>query len=106
MAENGKQDSAIAGASKGITPGVIMAGNSKKDFTGDAASKGAATGVNIKPQLLRVSTIVKQQGIDSVTAKAVMTANRLKPTNRIEPAKFLKLVEQFRNRKIKQVGRR
>ena len=105
MAENGKQDSAIAGASKGVTPGVIMAGNSKKDFTGDAASKGAATGVNIKPQLLRVSTIVKKHEIDSRTAAAVMTANRLKPANRIEPGKFLKMVEQFRSRTIKQTGR-
>ena len=83
-----------------------MADDIKSSSAVSGASKSVAPGVNIKPQLLRVSTIVKNQGIDSVTAKAVMTANRLKPTNRIEPAKFLKLVEQFRNRKIKQVGRR
>ena len=83
-----------------------MADDIKSSSAVSGVSKSVAPGVNIKPQLLRVSTIVKNQGIDSVTAKAVMTANRLKPTNRIEPAKFLKLVEQFRNRKIKQVGRR
>jgi hypothetical protein len=39
-----------------------------------------------------------------VTASAVMTANKLNPGSRIEPAKFLKMVEQFRNRKIKNPG--
>ena len=58
------------------------------------------------PQLLRVTTIIKNYKIDAVTAKAVMTANRLKLTSRIEPAKLLQMVEKFRNRKIKNTGRR
>ena len=67
-----------------------------------ASSKDETAGS--KPQLLRVSTVVKNNRIDSVTAAAVMTANRLKPGNRIEPAKFLKMVESFRKRKIKRSG--
>ena len=71
-----------------------------------APSKNETAGSNTasKPQLLRVSTIVKNNRIDSVTAAAVMTANRLRPGNRIEPAKFLKMVESFRKRKIKRTG--
>ena len=55
-----------------------------------------------KTQVLRVSTIVKNSKIDSVTSAAVMTAYRLKPGSRIEPAKFLKMVESFGKRKIKK----
>ena len=83
-----------------------MAENSKKDSAVGGGLKAATTGVDFKPQLLRVSTIVRNNKIDSVMAMAVMTANRLKPTSRIEPAKFLKMVEQFRTRKIKTTGRR
>ena len=79
-----------------------MAENSKKE-TGAAETLVSA---GPKPQLLRVSTIVRNNKIDSVMARAVMTANRLKPTSRIEPGKFLKMVEQFRTRKIKTTGRR
>ena len=73
-----------------------------------AAESQAASGPQpvSKPQLLRVSTIVGKHGIDSAAAAAVMTANRLKPTSRIEPGKFLKLMEQFKLRKIKKIGRR
>ena len=81
----------------------------KKDAPGAAASESqSASGPQpaFRPQLLRVSTIVSKHGIDSVTAAAVMTANRLKPTSRVEPGKFLKMVEQFKLRKIKQIGRR
>ncbi len=71
-----------------------------------ASSKDETAGSTTasKLQLLRVATVVKNQKIDSVTAAAVMTANRLKPGNRIEPAKFLKMVESFRKRKIKKSG--
>ena len=57
-----------------------------------------------KPQLLRVATIIKNNNVDPVTAKAVMTANRLLPTNRLEPAKFLKMVDNFKLRKINRSG--
>ena len=79
-----------------------MAESSKKK----SGAAGASAGVNSKPQLLRVSTIIKKNKIDSVMAAAVMTANRLKPISRVEPAKFLKMVEQFRIRTIKKSGRR
>ena len=79
-----------------------MAENSKKN----SSTAGASAGAGFKPQLLRVSTIVKKNKIDSVTAAAVMTANRLKLTSRVEPAKFLKMVEQFTIRTIKKSGRR
>ena len=82
-----------------------MPKENKKDSPGAAVFNPTA-GSAPKPQLLRVSTIVKKNGIDSLTAAAVMTANRLKPTSRIEPTKFLKMVEQFKNRKIKKAGRR
>jgi hypothetical protein len=77
-----------------------MAESSKKD------AGAAITPVNAspKPQLLRLSTIIHNYKIDGVTASAVMTANKLNPGSRIEPAKFLKMVEQFRNRKIKNPG--
>ncbi len=79
-----------------------MAENSKKKSN----TIGASAGIGSKPQILRVSTIVKNNKIDSVTARAVMTANLLKPTSRVESAKFLKMVEQFRIRTIKKPGRR
>ena len=79
-----------------------MAESSKKDSSATLNSASASP----KPQLLRVSTIIKNHKIDSVTAKAVMTANRLKPVSRIEPGKFLKMMETFRSRKIKTTGRR
>ena len=85
-----------------------MAEDNKKESTEKSTSvpKRITTGVTLKPQLLRVSTIVKKNSIDSLTATAVMTANLLKPNSRIEPAKFLQMVEQFRIRKIKKTGRR
>ena len=79
-----------------------MAESSKKK----SGVAGASAGTGSKPQILRVSTIIKKNESDSVTAAAVMTANRLKPTSRIEPAKFLKMVEQFTIRTIKKSGRR
>ena len=79
-----------------------MAESSKKD----SSAAGTSVSASSKPQLLRVSTIVRNNKIDSVMARAVMMANRLKPTSRVEPGKFLKMVEQFRNRKIKTTGRR
>jgi len=79
-----------------------MAENSKKDSGATVSTVSAVS----KPQLLRASTIIRNNKIDAVTAQAVMTANRLKSSSRIEPGKFLKLVETFRNRKIKQTGRR
>jgi len=79
-----------------------MAESSKKD-TGAAVTPASASP---KPQLLRVSTIVSNHKIDAVTAAAVMTANKLNPASRMETAKFLKMVEQFRNRKIKNTGGR
>ena len=85
-----------------------MAEDNKKESTEKSTSvpKRITTGVTLKPQLLRVSTIVKKNSIDSLTATAVMTANLLKPNSRVEPAKFLKMVDQFRTRKIKKTGRR
>ncbi len=80
-----------------------MPKDDKKEVTGSAGSNSSSIAVS-KPQLLRVSTVVKNYKIDSVTAAAVMTANRLRPGNRIEPAKFLKMVESFRQRKIKRSG--
>ena len=59
-----------------------------------------------KPQLLRVATIIKNNGIEPVIAQAVMTANRLQPTSRLEPAKFLKMVDNFKLRKINRSGGR
>ncbi len=79
-----------------------MAESSKKD----ASAAGTPVSASPKPQLLRVYTIIKNNGISGLIASAVMTANRLKLSSRIEPAKFLKMVEQFRNRKIKTIGRR
>jgi len=79
-----------------------MAENSKKD----AGATITPVSASPKPQLLRISTIVKNNKIDAVTASAVMTANKFNPGSRMEPAKFLKLVEQFRNRKIKTTGGR
>ncbi len=87
-----------------------MAEDKKKESTDSVAKSGASRKLTAstapKPQTLRVSTIIRNNDIDSLTAAAVMTANRLKPTSRIEPDKFLKMVEQFKNRKIKTSGRR
>ena len=80
-----------------------MPKDDKKEVTGSAGSNSSSSAVS-KPQLLRVATVVKNHKIDSVTAAAVMTANRLRPGNRIEPAKFLKMVESFRHRKINRSG--
>jgi hypothetical protein len=77
-----------------------MAESSKKETSATVSTASASP----KPQLLRISTIIKNNKIDAVTAQAVMTANKLNPGSRIEPAKFLKMVEQFRNRKIKNPG--
>jgi hypothetical protein len=79
-----------------------MAESSKKD----SSSGGSTVSASPKPQLLRVSTIIGNHKIDAVTASAVMTANKLNLGSRMEPAKFLKMVEQFRNRKIKNPGGR
>jgi len=79
-----------------------MAESSKKE-TGATVTPASASP---KPQLLRVSTIISNHKIDSVTAQAVMTANKLNPSIRMETAKFLKMVEQFKNRKIKSTGGR
>ena len=73
----------------------------KKDTTENKQNSGVS-----KPQLLRVSTIIKNHNIDSVTANAAMTANQLKPTSRIEPPKFLKMLENFKQRKINRSGGR
>ena len=75
----------------------------KKETTGTAVVNSTSGAVS-KPQLLRVSTIVKNNGVDSMTAAAVMTANRLRSGNRIEPVKFLKMVDNFRQRKIRKIG--
>ena len=85
-----------------------MAEDNKKKSTEKSTSvpKKITTGSASKPQLLRVSTIIKKNGIDSLMAAAVLTANRLKPNSRIEPAKLLKMVEQFTIRTIKKSGRR
>ena len=83
------------------TPSLLSPG--KAETAGAAAVKQNSPAV-VKPQLLRVATVVKNHKIDSVTAAAVMTAHRLKSGNRIEPAKFLKMVESFRQRKIKRSG--
>ena len=77
-----------------------MAEKAKKDSA--AANESVTT--NPRPQLLRVSTIINKYRIDSVTANAVMSANRLKLSSRLETAKFLKMVESFRKRKIKISG--
>jgi|GEM_PF-1664856 len=79
-----------------------MAESSKKESGATVTPISASP----KPQLLRVSTIIQNHKIDAVTAAAVMTANKLNPGSRMETAKFLKLVEQFRNRKIKTTGGR
>jgi len=79
-----------------------MVESSKKETVATATPASASP----KPQLLRVSTIISNHKIEAVTAAAVMTANRIDPSSRMETAKFLKLVEQFRNRKIKNTGGR
>ena len=79
-----------------------MAESSKKESGATVTPISASP----KPQLLRVSTIIQNHKIDAVTASAVMTANKLDPSSRMESAKFLKMVEQFRNRKIKNAGGR
>ena len=73
----------------------------KKESTLSTIEKQKSNSAS-NPQLLRVSTIIKNNKIDSVTSAAVMTAYRLKPGSRIEPAKFLKMVESFGKRKIKK----
>jgi len=83
------------------SPSLLSPG--KEETAGAAAVKQKSTNAS-NPQLLRVATVVKNYKIDSVTAAAVMTANRLKSGNRIEPAKFLRMVESFRKRKIKRSG--
>ena len=77
----------------------------KKDASDLVAEKQKSITAS-KSQMLRVSTIIKNNKIDSVTASAVMTAYRLKSGSRIEPAKFMKYVENFRKRKIRKSGAR
>ena len=91
-----KENAKFADSPSRLSPG-------KEETTGAAAVKQKSTNAS-NPQLLRVATIVKNNGIDSVTAAAVMTAHRLKSGNRIEPAKFLKMVESFLHRKINRSG--
>ena len=79
-----------------------MAEKAKKD----SAAANESVSRNSQPQLLRVSTIINIHKIDSVTANAVITANRLKLTSRIETAKFLKMVDNFRQRRINRSGGR
>ena len=78
--------------------------NDKKKSTSVESVKSAS--VDKKPPLFHVATIIKRNKLSSVEAAAVMTAYRLKPTDRLEPEKFLKMVKEFRNRKIKKTGRR
>ena len=78
--------------------------NDKKKSTSAEGSKSAS--VDKKPPLFYVATIIKRNKLSSVEAAAVMTAYRLKPTDQLEPAKFLKMVKELRGRKIKKTGRR
>ena len=45
---------------------------------------------------LRISTIIKQSNIRQLEASAVMAHHNLKPTDRIEPDRFMQMVEAWR----------
>jgi len=57
-------------------------------------------------QRLRVATIISLNHIDDMTAGSVMTAYNLKASDRLEPLKFLRMVEDFKKRKISKTGRK
>lgn len=50
---------------------------------------------------LRISTIIEQQKIRPIEANAVMAANGLKPSDRIEPERFRQLVDDWRRSPVK-----
>ncbi len=49
-----------------------------------------------KPDVkLRISTIIKQSNIRQLEASAVMAHHNLKPTDRIEPDRFIQMVDKW-----------
>jgi len=46
--------------------------------------------------LLRISTIIQQNDVSELEAAAVMKAHGLKPSDRMEPDKFLRLIDEWR----------
>lgn len=50
---------------------------------------------------LRLSTIIQQNGIGEMEAAAVMRAHNLKPSDRIEPERFLGMVEEWHRAKVR-----
>ncbi len=69
----------------------------------EAPSIPAATAAG---QKLRVATIIEINHIDDLTAGSVMAAHSLKASDRIEPFKFMQMVEEFKKRKIQKTGRK
>jgi len=45
---------------------------------------------------LRIATIIEQQKVRPLEAAAVMAAHGFKPSDRMEPGRFLRLVEEWR----------
>lgn len=50
---------------------------------------------------LRLSTIIQQNGIGEMEAAAVMREHNLKPYDRMEPERFLGLVEDWRRSPVR-----
>jgi len=50
---------------------------------------------------LRLSTIIQQNGVGEMEAAAVMRANGLKLSDRMEPERFLGMVEDWRRSPVR-----
>jgi|GEM_PF-1342434 len=74
----------------------------------DNSSLEAPSNLSATPntQKLRVATIIELNHIDDITAGSVMAAHSLKSSDRIEPLKFMQMVEEFKKRKISKTGRK
>ncbi len=59
----------------------------KKDESGEGA--------------LRISTIIEQHKIKEMEAKAVMTAHGLNSSDRMEPERFLQLIDEWRRSPVR-----
>jgi len=45
---------------------------------------------------LRIATIIEQQKVRPLVAAAVLATHGLKPSDRMEPGRFLRLVDEWR----------
>jgi len=50
---------------------------------------------------LRIATIIEQRQIRAMEGAAVMAAHNLKPSDRIEPERFLQMIEEWQRAPVR-----